>query len=414
MSNIFEIFDQKASKIDIRSLISSPGFYLKYRDSINKTENGEYLYYKEIRYRNLVPLEFEKEPEKFWALIKFHRKVSGIKTKISDRQNILFTWHQLNFHQKLLQEIDFTMKDYLNDPDYVKYQKKALMEEAIASAQLSGSYTSRIVAEQMLKEKLIPKTPAKKMIYNNFAMLQLIDKKYQHKRLNLDILLDLHKTLGANIINNTTLGYFANKNDPFFQKEIKKFITFANDELEEDIFIHPIIKASMLHFWVLFLNPFDEGNGRMARAIFYWYLLRKGYKLFSILPISLVIKNTKDDYDRSNLLSISDDNNLTYFIDYKIRIIQKTLNNFKHFFNQKNSENWRTNHFLKLHPNLNNRQINILEALHHVSYKPITLTSHKNIHEITKVTAIKDLKGLEKLKLIKGVKEGRSIFYKKI
>lgn len=414
MPNLFKIDSDETFDINIRDLIYSPGFYLKYRDAINKTEINEYLHYKEIKYRNLVPIEFEKEPEKFWILVKFYRKISGIKTKISDRQNRLFIWHQLNFYQKILHEIDFTMKDYLNDSDYEKYQKKAFIEEAIASSQLSGSYISRIVAERMLKEKQIPKTFAKKMIYNNFFMLQSIERKHQHKRLSLDILLELHKTLRNDIFKDKTFGNFSDKNDSFFQKEIKKFIAFANDELEEEIFIHPIIKASILHFWLLFLNPFTQGNSQIARAIFYWYLLRKGYRLFSILPISLAIKNSKDNYDRSYLLSISDDNNLSYFINYKIRIIQKTLNNFKYFINQKNSENWKTNHFLKLYPTLNQRQINILEALHHITYKPITLTSHKNTHEITKVTAIRDLKGLEKLKLIKGTKEGRNIFYKKI
>jgi Fic family protein len=413
MSDAFQIDDQAASKINIRSLISSPGFYMKYRDAINKTENNEYLHYKEIKYRNLIPLEFEKEPEKFWALIKFHRKIHSIKTKISDRQNSLFIWHNLSSHQKLLHEIDFTMKDYLDDPDYEKYQKKALMEEAIASAQISGSYISRVVAKQMLKEKLVAKTPAKKMIYNNFIMLQSIYEKHQHKKLNSEILFDLHNTLGATT-KDESLAFSLNKNDHFLQKEIKKFIAFGNDELEADGFTHPIIKASILHFWLLFLNPFASGNDAIARAIFYWYLLRKGYKLFSILPISLAIKNTKDDYDRASLLSISDDNNLTYFIDYKIRKIQKTLNNFKHFIKQKNSESWRTNHFLKEYPSLNHRQLSILEDLHHISYKPITVTSHKNTYEITKVTAIKDLKGLETLKLIQGKKEGRNIFYRKL
>jgi len=413
MTIISEIDNPEASKINIRDLIASPGFYLKHSESINKTENNEYLHYKEIKYRNLIPIEFEKEPEKFWVLIKFHRKIHGIKTKISDRQHRLFIWHQLNSHQKLLHEIDFAMKNYLDDPDYEKYQKKAIMEEAIASSQISGSYMSRIVAKQMLKEKLPAKTPAKKMIHNNFIMLQSIYEKHQFKRLNSETLSSLHDMLESNMTKDGSFKYFSDKNDPFLQKEVKKFMAFANDELEENVFIHPIIKASILHFWLLFLNPFANHNDRIARAIFYWYLLRKGYKLFSILPISLAIKNTKDDYHRAFILSVKDDNNLTYFIDYKIRKIQKTLNNFKHFIKQKNSENWRINHFLKSHPELNNRQINILEALHHISYRPITVTSHKNTHEITKVTAIKDLKGLEKLKLIKGKKEGRNIFYKK-
>ncbi|WP_366511954.1 Fic family protein [Maribacter sp.] len=42
-------------------------------------------------------------------------------------------------------------------------------------------------------------------------------------------------------------------------------------------FIHPIVKASILHFLIGYIHPFVDGNGRTARAIFYWYLLKNGY-----------------------------------------------------------------------------------------------------------------------------------------
>jgi len=56
-----------------------------------------------------------------------------------------------------------------------------------------------------------------------------------------------------------------------------KLIEFANDENITTGFIHPVIKAILLHFWIGYLHPFCDGNGRTARALFYWYLLKNDY-----------------------------------------------------------------------------------------------------------------------------------------
>jgi len=42
-------------------------------------------------------------------------------------------------------------------------------------------------------------------------------------------------------------------------------------------FIHPAIRAMILHFWLAYDHPFVDGNGRTARALFYWAMLRPGH-----------------------------------------------------------------------------------------------------------------------------------------
>ena len=65
---------------------------------------------------------------------------------------------------------------------------------------------------------------------------------------------------------------------------IRKICDFANSV--SDPFVHPVIKAAVLHLRLGFVHPFVDGNGRTARAIFYWYMLKRNYWLFEYVPIS--------------------------------------------------------------------------------------------------------------------------------
>ncbi len=62
---------------------------------------------------------------------------------------------------------------------------------------------------------------------------------------------------------------------------------FNNDNPSN--FIHPIIKGIIVHFMLAYMHPFVDGNGRTARALFYWYMLKEGYKLTEYMSISRVI-----------------------------------------------------------------------------------------------------------------------------
>ena len=75
------------------------------------------------------------------------------------------------------------------------------------------------------------------------------------------------------IVIQDTMIYHTPPSESILNRELDALISYANDE--EVGFTHPFIKAVILHFWIGFLHPFCDGNGRTARAIFYWYLLKK-------------------------------------------------------------------------------------------------------------------------------------------
>ena len=91
---------------------------------------------------------------------------------------------------------------------------------------------------------------------------------------------------------------------------------FVNSEKP---FIHPVVKASIIHFQIGYIHPFMDGNGRTARALFYWFLVKKEYTLIKNISISRAILNSRIQYDKAFLKTENDNNDMTYFINYSIK-----------------------------------------------------------------------------------------------
>lgn len=446
-----DFFSISEENIDLLTEIVFNGEYIDEKqllELIQKTSAPKYLHWKDIKYKSWIPEEFNnikiknsfKNPKELcWSVIKFYRetKMGRKTTSIRDQDGAFFTWGGLNHYDKLLHEIDLDMSKYLlnfpkiSEKDHLEYQKSGIIEEAITSAQLEGAHTTRKVAKEMILQKRKPKTHSEKMIFNNHATMKAIQEKYKDDKLSIDILLDMHMTLTFDTMKEESeQGAFRSPDDKiviqkgddpsiisyvtppinFVKEEIHKLVAFANDDLEGD-FIHPIIKAIMLHFWMGILHPFVDGNGRMARALFYWYLLRKGYWAFAFLPISAVIKKSPAQYSEAYILSEQDDNDLNYFIDYNIRKIIHSVDSFKEYIKKKFLEKEEFEMIANIYNQLNHRQIKTIIALDIKTQSSITTTSYKNIHDISKITAMKDLKNLLELNLVNSKKEGRNVFY---
>ena len=89
--------------------------------------------------------------------------------------------------------------------------------------------------------------------------------------------------------------------------------------------MHPAIRAIILHFWLAYDHPFIDGNGRTARALFYWLMLRHGYWLFEFISISEIILKAPVQYGEAFLYTETDQNDLTYFIIHQTEVIRKSM-----------------------------------------------------------------------------------------
>lgn len=139
---------------------------------------------------------------------------------------------------------------------------------------------------------------------------------------------------------------------------VETLTNFINDDSNVP-FIHPIIRAIIIHFMIAYIHPFADGNGRTARALFYWYMLKKGYWLTEFLSISRVIYNSKKRYEKAYLYTENDDNDIGYFIIYNLRTLDLAFKELQRYIDKKTSEENAVSDFIKL-GEFNERQAIIL------------------------------------------------------
>lgn len=376
-----------------------------------------------------------------WAIIKI------LRNKIFDRKNcvvkdengIFFSWTPyLPKLEQFLHEIDlrlggnlFITENQISDELQHRLLSRGVMEEAIASSQLEGAHTSRKAAKQILLEGKKPKNKDEQMIVNNYQAMRLIESELKDKKLDEEFLFSLHKILTKDTLEDSEIARYRKDEDEiivgddgskneiyhippkeeFVKKEIKKLIAYANNELLDANFTHPVIKAIIIHFWIGYLHPFVDGNGRMARALFYWYLLREKYWAFGYLPLSKIIKNSPAQYRDAYIYTEQDDNDLTYFIEYNINKINQAMKEFEAYAGRKWKENTKMARTAREKYQLNDRQIQLLRYFYKNKDVTTSASSHMKVYETSRITAMKDLKGLEKQGLVTSKKTGRIVYY---
>lgn len=397
---------------------------------IEKTDRL-YSYWDKVRSQPL-PNEFERKD--IWALVRLRRHMNSSPSPIKDIHGVPFTFWLPDDIQKKLHLIDQSTGGNLAfwDPGSdkkasAKFMVVSLMEEAITSSQIEGAVATIKEAKKMLLEKRKPKTKSEQMIYNNFITMQSL-KDICKKDLDIRLLLDLHvsitkdtldssedegriRTDADNIHVATTYGelLFTPPKSEEIKERLQALIDFANDKHSKP-FIHPVIKAIMLHFWMAYIHPFSDGNGRMARTLFYWYMLKHEYWLFEYTSISKTILKRTTKYANAYLYSEHDDNDLTYFLHFNIDVIMDSVEDLKMHIQAEREKKYQSHLEIAEHPDLNVRQTRIIQHIMSHPHDVLTIKIHQNINSIAYQTARTDLLELEQKQWIKSIKKGK-IFY---
>lgn len=379
-------------------------------DGTLKDIQDEYWYWDKVKYKskNINPAEL-------WNAVKLHRK---IKSNAVTFGKYRFNYVVTDYMQRALHQFDMHIGGTLGsnieiaESDKTKYIISSIMEEAISSSQMEGANTTRKKAKEMIQKEQKPKNKSEQMIMNNFITMKHI-VQLKNEEITPEKLLYIHK-----LMSNSTLddindeGRFRDNNEIHVVNHINSEIVYTpptNDELEKLIndlcfffnndtkdFIHPIIKGCVIHFMIGWIHPFTDGNGRTARALFYWYMLKKGYWLTEYLSISRIIKDTKNQYEKAYLYSEKDENDLSYFITYHVKTMEKAFDALKEYINRKQKEVFQAAKFMKI-PLVNERMAQILKILNDDSDRIFNIKEIENRFNISNYTARTDLKTLVEL-----------------
>lgn len=384
--------------------------------SIIKSEK-EYYYWDKVKYLK----ENFLKPLRLWEILKRTRLLNS---KLIFIESISLNYNINQYLQRKLHYLDFNFgaglqkEQLLTDLDKQSYLNNALMEESIFSSMIEGATTTRVKAKEMLRKNKKPKNKSEQMILNNYRTIQYISE-HQDDDISIEKLYDVHRLVTENTLENEDVGVFRDNNEinvvneltgeivhtpPNFEELndlMKSFCNFFNNNPKED-FIHPIVKGSILHFLIGYIHPFVDGNGRTARAIFYWYLLKNGYWLTEYLSISRVIMKTKVQYEKAYLYTEIDDMDVTYFIHYQVKVLVRAFEELKTYVAKKKKEQSKLSKFLKV-KNINERQAIILQKIEDDSNRFFTVKEIENTFSITNQTARTDIEGLVERSFLKKI-----------
>jgi Fic family protein len=422
----------KLPSADFEALLSDPAVM----NAVTQAQ-ARYLSWEEFRYKSWVP----GDKEKVWAIVKIFRRFAYKRTPIMDESGKYYNFDPRS-HVQFLHKVDLELggtflgiEDF-SESDKRRFARRNLIEESIASSQLEGANTSREAAKKMLREGRDPTNKDERMIVNNHETMQWIERDLKNSELSIDLLKELHtritwKTIQAQhqgVLRETVddkgnklvikpwddrrIAYVTPSRE-FVEQQIPRFLLFCNgDDEGDDVFIHPVIKAIMIHFWLALLHPFEDGNGRLARVLFYWFMLRKGYWAFSYLSISERIKKSPGQYAKSFIYTEQDDYDLNHFIWYNMAKIRLARDGFELYVKRKIKENKAATELIRSSNHLNNRQINLLQYLARDEQRYSSLNEYMNANEdIGKVTAASDLRRLVEGHFLEKIRRGRNIYY---
>ena len=400
--------------------------------AIMQVSEPRYLYWDEVRFKSMPT---DMNHLKFWYLVKQIRKISSRPTFLIAENGKPFVWLRLTYTDEFLHKIDthtggqiFATSEVISQENRQKFVSRGILEEAIASSQLEGANTTRAAAKQMILEKRQPRNRSERMIVNNYNTMVVLDREYKKKELSNDLLFELHHLITKDtvpadqqdryrrdsddiVVQNSKYITHIPPSESFLNRQMSRLIDYANDK-EGGGFIHPIIKAIFLHFWVGYLHPFTDGNGRLARALFYWYLLKNNYWTFMYLPISSIIKKSPIQYSNAYIYTEQDDLDLTYFYDYQMRKIMQSIDEFNIYLDKVVNENKQIDSLLGKEYIMNERQKQIIHyLLVKDEYAYVTTSSHGTLNRIGRITSAKDLKYLTEMGLLTSKKVGKFVHY---
>lgn len=316
--------------------------------------NINFEYWDTVKYKKCPP---DCTPTDLWTYVKAAR----IKSAITVWEKYSVSLSLTNNMQKKCHEIDMNWGGSwgtdatIDSKTKEQYLVSSLMEEAIYSSMMEGASTTRKVAKEMLRKKVAPKDKSQQMIHNNYQTIQFIIA-HKNEPLTEDLLLHIHRLMTENtMLSPDDAGRFRTNNDvvvengithetvhtPPSYDEIPQFINdlclFFNQN-DDKQFIHPIIRGIIIHFMISYIHPFADGNGRTARAMFYWYMLRKGYWLTEYLSISRVIAKSKKSYEKAFLYAEADQMDIGYFVAYNLRVLEQSFQQLQNYIKRKQSE----------------------------------------------------------------------------
>ena len=381
--------------------------------------NSEYPYWDKVKY---LSTKDKLSPKQLWFALKLTRQWNRTIIKFG---KYIFSFMVTDEMFELLHYFDMNIGGSLTSENLIptenknRYLVSSIMEEAIASSQMEGAATTRKVAKDMLRKSERPKNKGQRMILNNYLTINYI-KENSQKDFSIEMLKEIHRSMTISTLDDEKDTGKLRDNDnimvmdnitgdiahnPPCYKELEELLFDLEKFFNQDgkTFIHPIVKGITIHFMLAYIHPFVDGNGRTARSLFYWYMIKRGYWLIEYMPISRIIYKTKRQYENAFLHTEYDENDLTYFVLYNLRKMKTAFEDLKNYLKRKTEENNSISLLANIR-GINQRQAQIIQIVQEKPDVSFTVKEIENRFSVSNFTARVDLENLVKTEYLSEIK----------
>jgi len=364
--------------------------------------------------------------------LKRRRLAQSRNVPLQDKLGLRFRYNLADPLPECLHHVDSLAHGTIQQPEPMTnpetrniFLVRSLVEEAIASSQLEGASTTREIAKEMIRAGRQPRDRGERMIFNNYRTMGAI-RELKKREMTRGLLFEIHGMVtdgtlddpsapgrlrgpGEDVVVGDAYDEVSHVPPPpeELEQRLDEMCKFANG-LTPEGFIHPMVRSMVLHFWLAYDHPFVDGNGRTARALFYWSMLRHGYWLFEYISISNVILKAPSQYERAFLHTETDDNDLTYFLIHHAEVIRKAIDELYAYIDHRTKQLNEAEKELRGLTALNHRQRELIgHALRHPGHG-YTIEFHRHSHNVVYETARSDMMGLENRGLLRKRKSGKT------
>ena len=374
--------------------------------------------------------------EAWWYAVRTARASTARPTPFVMKDGTRLTFNLPDRFLRLNEEITAQARGQVELPGEVatqglrdRYLINSLYEEAITSSQMEGASTTRRDAKKMLREKKDPRDRSERMILNNFLALEYV-RDHLGEELTPEFICGVHRIVTDGTLDEAEDAgrlqrqgeeririYGSGGDDQLLHvpppaeelpERLKRLCDFANGVGEyASQYVPPLVRALIVHFMMGYDHYFVDGNGRTARVIAQWVMLREGFFLMDFVPVSRLLRTAPAKYARSFLEVEQDEGDLTYFLIWHAEIILRGIRELHDYLARKSKEMEQVKHLLRL-TDLNNRQSGVIEEALKDSAITVTAASHADKYRVTPQTAHADLRGLEDGGYLMRTKRGRS------
>ncbi len=291
----------------------------------------------------------------------------------------------------------------------------ATIEEAITSAIYEGANTTRAKAKALIASNEKPKNRDEFMLINNYETMKWIKENTKHPITNA-LVLKIHETVSANTLEGDDVSFCGKfRNDSVYIGNHEGVLhTKIEESLKEAInlttnnprFLHALIKGILLHYFIAYIHPFFDGNGRTARTFFYVQAIKNNLKFVELLSISADLKEHGKRYEKSFDLVKEHEHDMTFFIDFCLDSLITAIAKVERKIDYLRS----IADFIETE-GLNKNQVSLLQRMAINKFSTISIEKHAENISKSREIARQELKDLTEKGFLREIKLGKKHTY---